>query len=272
MSSRIRTADVERALEQAANSARNGSPAARSGQIGIEARIVQRILSEAQGAASTWANWEAINTALAPERQAAKAVDHLELGALGTIRNALSRDGLLAAYRLSDPCKPKDELQGATLCRLAHLTAQPDIQEKLKSEQWALDTGHSPFVSAIAAVDNARRLDRLHSTVLAQWRCDVSPKDPELWKLRTLVKPVRDSFLAHSLDIEGVQQPIINDVRRLIQLTLELATDMAFLFLGSAVDAARYQTFCAEQASRFWHFAFKAPIETHAVDTLNRSS
>ena len=270
MSERVRKVDVEHALEQAANTALYGSPAARAGQIGTEARIVQRILAEAQGAAATWANWEAINNELLPEKETAKAIEHLELGALGTIRNALSRDGLLAAYRLSDPFNPGQKTQGMTLCRLVHLTKEPTALAKLTSKQWALDLGHRPNVSNYAQGENTRMLHRLHSLVSAQWKADAPPAVPELWQLRNSIRPVRDGFLAHTLDIEGVQHPIINDIRQLIQLTLELATDMAFVFLGSATPAARYQQFCRARAEKFWLLALKAPIEIYQSDMLLR--
>lgn len=264
MASGARTVDVERALEQAANSAKNGSPEARSGQIGDAARIAKRILEEAQGATSVWANWEAINDELIPDKDTSKAVKHLELGALGVIRTALLRDALLAAYRLSAPYKPNT----VTLCTFVQLTAAPTIAAKLGSEQWALDLGHHPRIAKHAMTENARRVSRLHSIVVKDWTKS-PPKDRKLLELREAIKPVRDNFLAHSLDIEGVDHPIIDDIRHMIKLTLELATDMAFVFLGSAVEADKFQEFCRERAAKFWQFAFQAPLEVYHTD-MNR--
>ena len=97
----------------------------------------------------------------------------------------------------------------------------------------------------------------------------LAPQNSELLRLRTTIKPIRDSFLAHTLDITGVQQPIINDIRRMIDLTLDLATDMSFLFLGNAVDTDRFREFCREGAARFWDYAFRSPIQVFQAD-MNR--
>ena len=138
-----------------------------------------------------------------------------------------------------------------------------ETRKLLSSEQWALDLGHRPGVADWASKKNKQRLDRFCDLVVPMWSPDRSPANPELETLRSKLKPMRDKILAHAIDAAEVDRPTINEVRRFVSLTLDLATDVAFALLGTAVDAETYRKFSREQAARFWEWAFKAPTRDY---------
>jgi hypothetical protein len=247
-------ASVSDALSRAHNASRHGSREAQTGAIGEREAYVRALLTRAQIASRAWANWEAINDHLEPGSKAASAVDWLALSAIGDVRRSLLRDALLSAFSLSDPFK-EDRL---TLCRLASWLDDDATRVQLAGRQWVIDQGYQlDFVDDDAAA-NARRIARIQDLVVSNWHKQV-PTAPEFVRLRTQLKPTRD-HVAHALDAGIANLPIVNHFRRFMELTLDLATDAAVIWCGSAADADHFREVRRKEARKFWEYAFKEPI------------
>ena len=277
---------IRRARERSRNIALHGTTEAQAGLVDeylSVKRYAEHILREAQSAMASWSHWEAINDAF-DDSDTGRAVVELELGAIGWLRSALVRDAVLQAYKLSDPFKhplseiylPNKEKTTYSLCGIAKLLDEAGLRTKLSSREWALDLGHYPEVADLTARENTARIDRLRKLIKAEW-VKSSAESPEFANLRTSVKPLRDRVLAHSLGNEAtLSRPTIDQTRGLIRLTLDLATDMALLFSGSAIESEAFTQFAREQAATFWSYAFKAPraeyVQHRALRTVDHSN
>lgn len=254
---------VAEALERASSKAIHGSPAARRGALDYKAEYARSLLSAAQRATDSWANWEVINETFEKEPDVVRALKWQQLGAIGPIRMALARDAILGAYRLSDDFDEGDarHRDRVSLCRIAMWLDDPATKNDLGSEQWALDLGYRPELVANACEYNRQLIERLTSAGNAnpqreqRWRAA-----GELAKLRDKFKPLRNQ-LAHCLDGDIVAPPRVAEFHQMISVTLDLATDAAFLWCGSAVTSHQYRTFAHEQAQNFWQLAFQTPID-----------
>lgn len=221
-----------------------------------ERYYVQAILARAQVAVSSWAHWEAINDHLARSdvREALSWFNLAGSAGIGTIRMAHARDALLGTFRLTDPIG-QDRI---TLCQLAKWLEDKNTAEILASKDWAAGQGCNPMVVETTAARNAERIERLKSLVPSDWK-ESAPTNGELLRLRKILRPMRD-HLAHALQGDTGDLPCVDEYRRLIMLTLELATDAAFIWMGSAVSAENIQEDAREQAESFWQHAFAGPI------------
>ena len=222
-----------------------------------ERYYVQAILARAQTAVGSWAHWEAINQQL-ENSQARDALSWFELAGsagIGTIRMAHARDALLGAYRLTDPIDKEDRL---TICQLAQWLENKDTAERLGSSDWAIDQGHNSWVVEAAAARNTERIQRLKSLVPSNWATG-SPTNTELLTLRKILRPQRN-HLAHALHGELQDLPSLDEFRRFLTLTLELATDAAFIWMGSTASAQAVEENARKQAQSFWKHAFAGPI------------
>jgi hypothetical protein len=185
----------------------------------------------------------------------------LELSGLGAIRKALARDAVLGAFGLSDP--PGND--GLTLCKLAAWLDE-ERAERLSTREWAIEQGYPDFLVADAASENAKRVERIRSLVVADWTAAIPP-DEELRTLRSVLRPTRN-HLAHALD-KGLSEPAtVDQIGRFIQLTLELATDAALVWIGSASGAAEYKKFADKAAEKWWSHAFAEPVRLWQCDQL----
>jgi hypothetical protein len=255
-------AAIEAALERAASAASHGSQQVKSGQLDptIEKKreLIKRLLQEAQAAYMTWAHWDAINNQLA-NKSTKDALDYFGLYSLGTVRSALARDALLAALRLSDePAKDK-----ISLCSVAAWLDLDDVAARLSNPQWALDLGHRPRVAEAAAKKNAKAVDDFRATVLPTWLGNTTPKCSELLHLRTVLRDVRDTRIAHFLTRAPKVDPTCEQIGRLLDLTLTLATDLAFVLLGGEVDAKSFKDHAHKEADKLWSMSLKAPRESY---------
>jgi hypothetical protein len=246
------------ALERAAHAAFFGSREARSGRFNLaftdEKRAAGIILREAQAAYQSWANWEAINDQFS-NQGIRDTVVNLELGAIGSVRAALGRDALLRAFALSDVYDAKGRADRLTLSRFALLFEDTSMSAMLASDQWALDLGHARIAAKGAADENKVRIDRFQSLIVADWS-KAQPSDRAFGDLRLALRPIRNR-LAHAIDVD-FDAPTLDQVRRFMCLTLELATDMAFLFLGNAVSTHDFDKFSRERADKFWAYALRS--------------
>lgn len=248
-----------KALEMAHAASLSSSDEARDGIESAEVAAARALLAKSQDAVRSWANWEAINEVLA-SKEAQAAIDWAELYAIADVRKALARDAVLRAFGLSDPVRGGDRI---TLCRFAELLEQHGMPERLSSVEWALTLGHKPSVADWAVRENRKRLARLRSLIVSDWTSN-EPADRELINLRKLVRPTRN-HLAHGLSWEiADRSPTIDQIRRFIGLTHELAVDVAFLWIGSAVDTASFAQFAKEQAEKLWQSAFRDAMERQA--------
>ena len=264
MSADPNIASVLDALARAHKAARSGSKEAQSGAIGTRETYVRSLLARSQSAARAWTNWEAINDCLESGSPAAAATAWLSLSALRDVRMSLARDAILGAFGLSDPAD-KDRL---TLCRLAEWLDDEATRRRLSSLDWVVEQGYPDFLQEPGAVLNAQRVERLHTLIAPNWQTS-QVSNPELADLRKLLRPTRN-HLAHALHAEILDVPTINQIRRFIDLTLNLATDAAVLWLGSAVGADEFREFHREQAIKFWRYAFAEPIAAWWRDVEQR--
>jgi hypothetical protein len=247
-------AAVSDALSRAHNASRHGSREAQTGAIGDRDTYVRALLTRAQSASSAWANWEAINDQLGPGSSAASAINWLGLSAAGDIRMSLARDAILGAFSLSDPF----EGVRLTLCQLASRLDDGATRIRLAGREWVIDQGYPPFLVDNGASENAKRINRIRSLVVSNWKSQ-APTDPELANLRTLLRSTRN-HVAHALDTEIADLPTIDQIRRFMELTLDLATDAAVIWCGSAVGADRFREVRRKEAIKFWQYAFAEPI------------
>ena len=256
-------ASAQIALEKAYNASRYGSSEAQSGSISERSGYVAAVLARAQEATISWANWEEINTIFSPPSDAAEAVSWLELNAVGTIRKALARDAILGGFSLSDPVQ-KNRL---TLCHIASWLDDKTIAT-LSSREWAIDQGHSPFLADAAAETTAVKVGRFRNIVVPDWAKN-TPGNTELDELRKRLRATR-SQLAHRLHDENTREPAVDEIRRFLSLTLELATDAALIWIGSAIESGRYVEYAREQANTFWPKAFAEPVRVWQADMERR--
>lgn len=254
---------VQAALERAHNSSKFGSSAAQSGSIDDRSTYVRALLSKAQAAARSWANWEAINENFYPASDAAKAADWLALTAIAPIRKALARDAILTAFGLSDPIQ-KNRI---TFCQLASWLDEATVK-KFSSREWVLDQGCSLLFADAESEANVRRMVHLKQLVVPDWKTE-EPGNVKLRALREQLWPTR-KHLAHALDAGISELATIDQIRQFVSLTLELATDAALIWTGSAIGAQQMQDFARKEADRFWNVAFAEPIRIWRADIDSR--
>ena len=154
------------------------------------------------------------------------------------------------------------------LCRVAKWLESELVCSRLASEQWALDLGYRPLVAKNAAKANFDRLARFKARVPAVWSKpgEAAPEEPELLNLRVVLREVRDTRLAHLLTRAPKNDPTYDQIRRFLDLTLELSTDLAFVLLGSELGTARFKTFADEEAVKLWSMILRSPVETYRQD------
>jgi hypothetical protein len=265
--------DLQSVADRTASAALHGSQQIRSGQLDpqIETQrdLVKQLVNEAGAAYQSWAHWAAINelVALADVK---KKTDHFELYGIGSVRSALARDMIVSALRLSEP----DKQEKVTLCGVAAWLQDDALCERLASEQWALDLGHKPFVAAAAAQRNAARLVRFKSCVTAKWPTnpgDPAPLNPEFMNLRADLRDLRDTRLAHLLTRAPKVDPLRDQVRRFLELTLELSTDIQIVITGSGLGAESVMECAREQSNKLWTRLLVEPATTYSEQTTRRN-
>jgi hypothetical protein len=169
----------------------------------------------------------------------------------------LGRDALLRAFALSDVYDSRKSLDRLTLCQFAVVFTDQSNIETLIGQEWACDIGHSHVAAHGAAERNKQRLDRFQSLIVSDWK-NHAPANREFLELRESIRPIRDR-LAHAIDA-NFDAPTVDQVRKLIHLTLDLATDMAFVFLGTASAAQEFADVSRQQADTFWGFALHGAV------------
>ena len=190
---------------------------------------------------------------------------------------ALARDAVLRAYRLSDPfigsaasIAAASEGLRNTLCGVAALLSDSSLVARLETAEWACDLGYLPAMATGAAKRNMERIARFQGLLVADWS-KRQPPERELVELRECLRPLRDRVLAHAIDDVRFAHPSVDQIRLFMTLILELSTDMAFLFTGSAVGAGDFKEHASEQAARLWDYAFRASIEQCRDDIQARA-
>jgi hypothetical protein len=269
---------VQDALNAAANAARYGTATAQDGQIDetrlILSQLATNIREQAETASRAWAHWETINDLLVPQSTLTRAIQHLDLNGLGSIRMALARDAILTAYRLSDPYDARQADAGTkfTLCRFAYeFERDALVHAACTPEGWFRDRGISPRLAAAEAKLNIDRIARIRRRITATWDKRLQPDEPDFHTLRTVLRPVRDKTLAHAYDDGDIAYPLVKEIRDFIRLTLELATDSCYVFVGSAPSLHSFRDVASEQAKTFWDYATIGPVQRYKSDMLKRA-
>lgn len=263
-----RTVDVDEvsdALARAADAALHGTRGIKAGQVDQLVQVqevARRILTRATASAQAWANWEAINVRLGPDSPWSAAVTHLELPMLNAIRKALARDAILGSFGLSDPWSAKaDKRDRLTLCYIAALLSQDDVRTRLESREWALGLGHRSNVADWAAGENKRRIDFFRQRVVPEWS-STKPTVEDLSGAREMLRPVRHG-LAHALDVKEHELATVNQIRQLVDVTLNLAIEASLFLCGSATSYQSLKDNAQQSADKFWDYASRGAIEAH---------
>jgi hypothetical protein len=232
-------------------------------EIGFTA-TAQAIWSDMQSAYKSWAQWEAINSrfANADGQELGRKLERSGLDqAVGATRMALARDAILRTYRLSEPVVSNITERRVSLCEVARDLRQPGFISRLSSIAWAEE--HAIDLEDFTAV-TARTVSSLKtfaSLVVPAWASE-KPSNGELAALRTIVRSSRNEMV-HGIKPVGDDLPTIDQLRRLIDLTLHLAAELACVSGGQLIDvhsgeATLLASFIAttkDQAERFWQKA-----------------
>jgi hypothetical protein len=229
-------------------------------EIGFAA-TAQTIWSDAQVAYQSWAQWEAINDCFAGPAGSELGERLLQSGldqSIGATRSGLSRDTIIRVYQLSEPVAKSGASRGHSLCEAADDLRQPGFYAHLTSKAWAADHALDTEEYGSAASRTVAQLENFLSLVVPDWSAE-RPKNGELADLHARVRSVRNEMV-HGIKADELSKPTINDVRRLLELTLKLSADFALVATGQLLDnhaqtAVTLEEFIAttnDQAQRFW--------------------
>jgi hypothetical protein len=232
-------------------------------EIGFTA-TAQAIWSDMRGAYQSWVQWEAINDRFAGA--AGKELGRkLEMSGLdqsiGATRMALARDAMLRAYRLSEPVVEASTARRVSLCEAARDLRQPGFYARLTSTAWAEEHAVDLEDFNTAAARTGSRLKDFAALVVPDWLIE-KPDDNELAQLRTILRSSRNEMV-HGIKPVESDLPTIDQIRRLMDLTLQLAADLACVSGGQLIDvqggeATLLETFITntkDQAQGFWQLA-----------------
>jgi AbiU2 len=243
----------ERAAERAALSLIDGD---RSGRLDLRIldaqKLASRILKEAQAASKTWVMAAELSAVLRSDPHYANGLDHVGSGGLLTIHHSLIEHALMAAFRLSDA--PGQDR--TTLCSVAALFQAGEI--KPTEDEWLRHLGYRSHVMEWTRDRNRAAADRYLALVPSAWPSPTQDAG-ELAQLRRETKPFRDKQLAHFILMEPDAVPTYGAAGRLIDLTLDLATDAALLLKGAAVEADAFREHAREDARLFWGATLEGP-------------
>ena len=235
--------------------------------VAFEQQYANRLVAEAKSAFRSWAHWQAINERMGPNELTELLEAYTDDG-LGAVRLALSRDGLLGAFRLSDsPQKSQGSGERVTLCRAVKKLEDQSLQALVSDRDWVLQLGYQSIIVDQVVEENKRRIHRICRSLVADWGGKTKPVDPELLALRTELRPVRDRVLAHVIVGLETERAIVSQIDRLVELTLELATDYALLLDRRAVRAEDAKRHLREEAKKFWNFAFGSMLASAQRDS-----
>lgn len=245
--------------ERVALSSRSESRSIKSGQIDplvAEQQIANALVREAQAAYQSWAHWTAINNRMESVELQTVIADYTNNG-LGAVRQAMARDAVLLAFRLSDPPQTSSANNESriTLCHAAKLLEDSVVRSRVVRREWALELGYRANMAEAAALGNEDRARRLQAFIVSNWSGQDKPKSPEFLELRTSIRPLRNR-MAHAILGGEFAAPIVNQISRFVDLTLDLATDYALLMVGTAESADMARQRLGREASLYWDTMF----------------
>ncbi len=247
-------------LEQrVARSVLLGSPSVKAGQIDEfvgERQLANELVREAQAAYRSWAHWVAINDRMESAELQTVIADYTNNG-LGAVRQAMARDAVLLAFRLSDPPQTNSANNESriTLCYAAKLLEDSAVRSRVVRREWALELGYRANMAEAAALGNEDRARRLQAFIVSDWSGQDKPKSPEFLDLRTAIRPLRNR-MAHAILGGEFAVPIIKQISRFVDLTLDLATDYALLMVGTAESAGMARERLGREAKLHWDTMF----------------
>ena len=222
-------------------------------------RIVSHLCFELIMLHSSWAHWEALNgrDAQAREgfRQGVRRLAHATT--VESLRSAILRDTVMTLFRMSDA--PGENRK--TLCRIALLLQDRKVQDHLIEEARKWNESMLDLSDYNANLCSAK-IASIASHVQPHWKENTPPPSPELYNLRTALRPIRDRKLAHAVDISSPAELTLNQIRRMIDLTTELVYASQLIFAGAASSESALPRRIRE-ANDFWDHASTGFL-THA--------
>lgn len=213
--------------------------------------ICQRLSSERRGAIIAWANWEALNDLARLETRFA-----VQAGELGMIQNlqgirlSLASDAILTTFRMSDPPGQNERL---TLCHLAKVLRSEKFKKQLSSSAWLQSQGRGRLMAWETSAQD-RRIQRFCRRVPTNWANTTDLDVSSLAICREQLKPTRDSILAHSLTMDGLRYPKVQEIRRFVTITSKLTELANLIFLGSTVGHDQLWENHSREADEFWKY------------------
>ncbi|MEZ5924435.1 MAG: hypothetical protein R3D57_08615 [Hyphomicrobiaceae bacterium] len=236
---------------------RSGSISVKAGQVDdlvIEIQVAGELAREAQSAYRSWAHWRAINDRMESVELRRVVTGYTQNG-LRTIRQAIARDAVLLAFRLSDPLQMKSDGETrVTLCRAAALLDDDSLSNRLLTRDGLLELGCPEIIVDAEIQANAQRVARIRESVVSDWNSQ-KPDATEFLELRLAIRPLRNR-LAHAMLGGEFSPPIIDQISRFVDLTLDLATDYALLIAGKAVAAENARHHEDREAKLYWNTTF----------------
>jgi hypothetical protein len=176
--------------------------------------LSRNVFDEASSAYKSWFQWEAINDQFAQGSSAAAALLHHAIDSeVGVIRQALSRDAIVKAYRLSDSVGSGSDGDHTSLCRLARELCDGALYRRLTSNRWIEEQGSRAGETENAADSNKLILDGFTRLVIPDWRVS-APVDPRLRNLRGILRDARNSIIHGTYPVHDLAT--IDQIRELV--------------------------------------------------------
>ena len=210
--------------------------------------VTERVCAEIRGAQTSWAHFEAINGENDETRQQLRrGVDCFGLGdVLRVLVRGIVRDTLMALFRATD----EPQANRLTFCRLSLLLESDGLREDriAAARKWSVST--YPELRVLEASKCQTWMQAIRDAAPPKWDKEAPPPDRRLFDLRSTLLPMRHNSLAHALDGDG--DVVINDVRKFLEITSELAQHAELIFRGVAPNWQFDQRRRLRETNIFW--------------------
>jgi hypothetical protein len=216
------------------------------------------IYDEASSAYKSWVQWEAINDQFAQGPSAAAALKHHQIdGEVGIVRQALSRDAIVKAYRLSDSAQSRSNSDHPSLCRLARELSDEPLYRRLTSHHWIEEQGSWAGEIENAADSNKLIIAGFTSLIVPDWSA-TAPVDPRLRDLRGILRDTRNTIVHGTYPVHDLAT--VDQIREFMELTFRLAIEARVVATGTTMCFDSFKQDHLLRAQQFWKLAFTEPI------------
>jgi hypothetical protein len=137
-----------------------------------------------------------------------------------------------------------------TFCRLSLLLESEGLREDriAAARRWSVSTYAE--LRGLEASKCQTWMQAIRDAAPPKWDKRAPPPDRRLFDLRGTLLPMRHSSLAHALDGDG--DVVINDIRKFLEVTSELAQHAELIFRGVAPNWQFDQRRRLRETNSFW--------------------